>query len=135
MSDPVMSSVAAIVAGKVAEAALQGGKTACAALVQFVRERCQRDKQAAKALESAQAGDEAAIAALGVVLERLASVDADFGVRVRELWPQVAMELSAADNGVVNSVTGSVGGNLLQARDLHVEGGLHFGETRHPDQQ
>jgi hypothetical protein len=35
---------------------------------------------------------------------------------------------------VVNSVTGSVGGHLLQARDLHVEGGLHFGETRSPDQ-
>jgi hypothetical protein len=32
-------------------------------------------------------------------------------------------------------VTGSVGENLLQARDLRIEGGLHFGETRRPGPQ
>jgi hypothetical protein len=55
--------------------------------------------------------------------------------QLRDLWPRVVAELSAESGGVVNSVNGSVGGNLLQARDLRVEGGLHFGETRPtPDQ-
>jgi hypothetical protein len=119
------------VAGKAAEAALQGGRAACAALVKIVRDRCRHDKQAASALEAAcSVKDEAAIAALARALERLAAGDADFAERLRDLWPRVVTELSASDGGVVNSVTGSVGGNLLQARDLRVEGGLHFGETR-----
>lgn len=131
-----MASVAAVVAGKLAEGALQGGRTACAALIKLVRDRCQRDKQAGKALEAAHAtGDEKSVAALALVLERLTAADADFAGHIRSLWPQVVMELSADEGGVVNSVTGSVGGNLLQARDLKVEGGLHFGETQQPDQQ
>jgi hypothetical protein len=135
MADSVMALVAAAVAGKLAEAAVQGGKTACAALIKLIRDRCQRDKQAAKALEAAHTtGDENAIAELTLALEHLAAADADFASRVRGLWPQAALELSAAEGGVVNSVTGTVGGNLLQARDLHLEGGLHFGETRPPDQ-
>jgi len=136
MADPVMSSVAAAVAGKAAEAALHGGKAACTALVKLVRDRCRRDKKAGQALDAAVATrDEAAIAALALALERLAAADAGFGNRVRELWPRVVTELSADEGGVVNSVTGSVGGNLLQARDLRVEGGLHFGETHAPDQK
>jgi hypothetical protein len=127
--DPVISSVANALAGQVAEAAVQGGKAACAALVRLVRERFGHDKQAAAALEVARSspGDEAALAGLAQVLERLVSADADFGARLRELWPQAAAELSAGDGGVVNSSTGSVGGHLMQARDVRVEGGLHFG--------
>ena len=134
--DPVISSVAAAVAGKAVEAALQGGKSACAALVRLVRERFSRDTEAAAALEAARGDpeDTAAVSGLALVLERLVLADADFGARIRELWPRAAAELSASEGGVVNSATGSVGGHLMQARDVQVEGGLHFGDVQRPGQ-
>jgi hypothetical protein len=137
MPDPVISSVAAVVAGKAAEAAVQGGTSACAALVRLVRERFSRDKQAVTALETARSNpeDNTAVAGLALALERLALADADFGVRIRELWPRAAAELSAGEGGVVNSATGSVGGHLMQTRDVQVEGGLHFGDVQRPDER
>jgi hypothetical protein len=137
MPDPVISSVAAAVAGKAAEAAMQGGKAACAALVRLVRDRFSRDKGATAALEEARRNpeDETAVAGLAWALERLVSADADFATRVRELWPQAAAELSATEGGVVNSATGSVGGHLMQARDVQVEGGLHFGDVQPPSER
>jgi hypothetical protein len=136
MSDPVISSIAAVVAGKAAEAAVQGGMSACTALVRLVRERFSRDKEARTALEAAKSKpeDAAAVAGLALVLERLVLADAGFGARLRELWPQAAAELSAREGGVVNSATGSIGGHLMQARDVQVEGGLHFGDVQRPDQ-
>jgi hypothetical protein len=134
MPDAVISSVAAAVAGRAAGLALQGGKEACAALVRLIRKRFGRDKAAAAALEAACASpqDEAAIARLALELERLVLTDAHFAARVRELWPRAAAELSASTGGVVNSATGSVGGHLMQARDVRVEGGLHFGDVPGP---
>jgi hypothetical protein len=135
MLDPVMSSVAAAIAGKAAEAAWEGGKTACATLIRVVRERFSCDEQAAAVLQAADdnPGDEAALAGFALELGRLAAADAGFAAQVREVWPQVAVELSAGDNGVVNSSAGSVGGHLVQARDLRIEGGLHLGDVQRPD--
>jgi hypothetical protein len=137
MSDPVISSIAAVVAGKAAEAAVQGGKSACAALVRLVRERFGRDKEATTALETARSNPEntAAVAGLALVLERLVLADAEFGAQIRELLPQAEAELSASEGGVVNSATGSVGGHLMQARDVQVEGGLHFGDVHRPGER
>jgi hypothetical protein len=86
MPDPVISSVAAVVAAKAAEAAVQGGKDACVALVRLVRERFGRDKEATAALEMARGDpeDEAAVAGLVQALERLVSADGDFAARIRE---------------------------------------------------
>ena len=58
-----------------------------------------------------------------------------FGARIRELWSQAAAELSAREDGVVKSATGTVGGHLIQARDVRVEGGLHLGDVLRPDQR
>jgi hypothetical protein len=129
MPDPVISSVAAAVASQATELAVQGGKEACTALVKLIRERFGRDKAAAAALEAARGSpqDETAIAHLALELERLVLVDAHFAMRIRDLWRQAAAELSAGDGGMINSATGSVGGHLMQARDVRVEGGLHFG--------
>ncbi len=134
MPDPVMSSVAAAVAGKVAEAAIQGGQTACAALFRLVRERFGRGTAASAALEAARADpdDEGAVREVAVALERLAREDTAFDVRVRELWGQASAELSASEGGVINSATGSVGGHLMQAKEVHVQGGLHFGDVERP---
>jgi hypothetical protein len=135
LPDPVMSSVAAAVAGKAAEAAWEGGKTACAALIRVVRERFSRDGDAMAVLEAADdnPGDEAAVGGLAFQLVRLTAADTDFAARVQELWPQASVELSAGDSGTVNSSTGSVGGHLIQARDLHIDGELHLGDVQRPE--
>jgi len=132
MPDPVISSVAAAVAGKAAEMAVQGGKDACAALVRLVRERFSHDSEAAAALDAVghSPDDEAAIADLELALERVVIADAGFAAQIRELWPRVAAELSASEGGVVNSATGSIGGHLMQARDVRVDGGLNFGDVQ-----
>ncbi|MGD0062604.1 MAG: hypothetical protein ABSB76_04080 [Streptosporangiaceae bacterium] len=134
MPDPIISAVAAAVAGKAAEAAMQAGQEACAALVRLVRDRLGRDKKAATALEAAgrHPEDEAALADLARALERLAAADGDFASRLRELWSRAAAELTVSQGSVVNSATGSVGGHLMQARDVQVEGGLQFGDVQRP---
>jgi hypothetical protein len=134
MPELFVSTVATAVAGKAAELAVQGGKDACAALVRLIRERFGRDQDAAAALAAARDNprDGGAVAELALALERLTSEDADFATRLRELWPRAEAEISASHGGVVNSATGSVGGHLMQARDVRVEGGLHFGDVQRP---
>jgi HEAT repeat protein len=133
--DPILSSIATAVAGKAAELAVQGGKEACAALIKLIRERFSQDRAAAAALEAAQGkpAQDAAVADLARALERLTSEDAVFAAQVHQLWPRARAELSASDGGIVNSATGSVGGHLMQARDVRVEGGLHFGDVQPPE--
>ena len=132
--DPILSSIATAVAGQAAELAVQGGKEACAALVRLIRERFSHDKAATAALEAArgQPAQDAAVADLARALERLTSQDAAFADRIRELWPLARAELSASDGGVVHSATGSVGGHLMQARDVKVTDGLRFGDVQRP---
>jgi|SRR5450755_3018676 hypothetical protein len=136
MSDPVMLSVAAAVAGKAAEAAFESGKTALAALVRLIRDRLTRDAQSA-ALDSALTAtddDPAAAQELARVLQWVAAEDPGFAAQVRTLWPQVQVELSARDSAVVNTSTGTVSGHLVQARDLYVQGNLQLGDVHDPSQ-
>ncbi len=130
--DPVISSVAAAIAGRAADAAVQGGKQACAALLRLVRERFGHGTKASAALEAAQDNpeDPDAVALVASALERLAANDAAFAAQLRELWAKASLELSATEGSVANVATGSVGGHLMQARDVHVEGGLHFGDVQ-----
>jgi hypothetical protein len=134
VTDPIMMSVASALAVKAAEAAAEGGKTAWDGLVRAVRARLGHDKAAAGALEEAcaQPHDRAAVRILALALERIAAADAGFSAQVHELWPSAQVELSARESGTVNSNTGTVGGHLIQARDLHVTGGLHLGEANGP---
>jgi hypothetical protein len=83
MPDPVIYSVAAAVAGKATEMAVQGGQGACSALVRLVRERFSRDKEAAAALETARRSpqEQAVVAGLALALERVIVADAGFGPR------------------------------------------------------
>lgn len=118
MTPDIMAAVAAALAGKAVESTWSGGKKALAALTQTVRERFDRDDKARKALDDAQrVQDDAAIAELIQALHRVAAADPDFAARVQDLWPRVATE--------VNIVSGTVGGHLVQARDIH--GGIRFG--------
>jgi len=134
MADALLLAVAAALAGKAAEVAIDGGRSAWGALVRLVRDRLHGDDaaQATLATAGSQPNDQA-IAALVAALERAAAADAGFGVRLRELWPQAQAELSARENGVVNVAGGTVGGHLVQARDLRVEGGVRLGDVHSAD--
>lgn len=129
MTDPIMMSVATALAGKAADAAADGVRTSWAALVRLVRARLAADHAASAALRSAESGaaGEAPIHELAAALDRTALADPEFGARLRELWGPASAELAASEGGVVNSSTGTVGGHLIQARDLNVQGGLHLG--------
>jgi hypothetical protein len=126
MIDPVMISVANALATKAADVAAEGVRSAMSALIRLVRSRFAGDKAAAAALDAAQAApqDQAAIEELARVL------DAGFAAQLRALWPELRAELSAGEGETVNSSTGTVGGHLIQARDLHVEGGLLLGDVQ-----
>ena len=134
MTDPVMLSVASTVADRAAEAAIDGGRAAMAALMRLVRRRLAATSSGTAALDDAvrAPGDQAAVETLARALEHAAAEDPGFAAHIRDLWPQVQAELSACDGGVVNSSTGTVGGHLIQARDLSVDGGLHMGDAPAP---
>ncbi|HET9894106.1 MAG TPA: hypothetical protein VFQ44_04175 [Streptosporangiaceae bacterium] len=132
MTDPFMVSVASALATKAADMAAEGVRSAMGALMRLVRSRFAGDKAAEAALDAAQAAPrhQAAVQELARVLELAAAADADFAAQVRALWPELQAGLSARDGGTVNSSTGTVGGHLIQARDLHVEGGLSLGNVQ-----
>lgn len=102
------------------------------ALIRLVHSRFAGDKAAAAALDAARAApqDLAAVQELARVLESAGAADAGFAAQVRALWPELRAELSAGGGGTVNSSTGTVGGHLIQARDLHVGGGLSLGDVQ-----
>lgn len=129
MADEIMMAVAAALAGKVAEAAVGGARGAWEALVRLVRDRFAHDEVASAALAAADARptDQVAVRELGQALERVGAADPGFAEQVRALWPRASGELSATSGGVLNVSTGTVSGHMIQARDLHIEGGLHLG--------
>jgi len=125
VADEIMMAVASALAGKVAEAAVGGMRGAWEALVRLVRDRFAHDEVASAALTTAQLRptDQLAVRELGDV----GIADPGFAEQVRALWSQVSAELSATSGGVLNVSTGTVSGHLIQARDLHIQGGLHLG--------
>lgn len=135
MTDPVLATMATTLAARAAEAAADGVQSAWTALVRLVRARLAADQAGATALTAAEAApaDTQRTRELALALERITAADPDIDAQLRDLWTRASVELSARDGGVVNSSTGSVGGHLIQARDLHVEGGLNLGAGyRHP---
>ncbi|GGM33964.1 hypothetical protein GCM10012275_01710 [Longimycelium tulufanense] len=60
-------------------------------------------------------------------MRRVAQQDPDFDRELRVLWEQARTELHARTGGVMNHVSGSVGGNIVQAGKI--EGGITFGPT------
>jgi len=136
VADEIRMAVASALAAKVAEAAAGGVRSAWDALVRLVRDRFVYDGVASAALTTAQSRptDQLAVRELGDALERVGVADPDFAAQVRVLWSELSAELSATSGGVLNVSTGTVSGHLIQARDLHIEGGLHLGappDTEH----
>jgi hypothetical protein len=115
MSDPILVSIAAALAGK--------GATG---LYDLVKKKFAGSSQATKALEDAEGSpaDSPEVHALSAELARAASADPQFATDLRAIWGHVSAQQHADNDGVVNAITGTVGGNALQARDI--KGGVSF---------
>lgn len=137
MADEIMMSIASALASKTADAAFDSAQRAWGRLVQLIREKFGHDKNGADAaaLEAAQlpSADEDAVRQLATALELLAVADPHFGGQLSALWPQASAELAAPHGDVVNVNAGTVGGHLIQASELRVEGGLHLGDAKGPN--
>jgi hypothetical protein len=131
VADEIMMSIASALAGKAAEVTFSAVSGAWRRLLHLAGDRLARDSRGGAALESAREhpDDADALRELAGALERIAKADGDFAATVRGLWTQSRLELSASGGGVVNVSSGTVGGHLIQARDLSVQGGLHLGDV------
>ncbi|MGH3774027.1 MAG: hypothetical protein ACRDRW_21995 [Pseudonocardiaceae bacterium] len=115
MSDPILVSIAAALAGK--------GATG---LYDLVKKKFAGSPPAAKALDDVEGSslDSPEVYALSAELARAESSDPQFAADLRAIWGQVSTRQRADYGGVVNGITGTVSGNVLQARDI--EGGVRF---------
>lgn len=133
MVDPVLTAVASALAGKAAQAFASGGRNALAALYQLVRDRFSTRRKATRVLERAVDDPaEGNLRALAEELQQLAAYDPEFAAQMQELWGQASVEQQHAESGgVINEISGTVGGHTLQARDIH--GDVSFGSSSRPD--
>lgn len=126
--DPVLQAAASALATKGVEALADGGRSAWAALVRLVRSRFGDDPTAEETLSAATAHpeDDAKVESLAYELARAERVDPQFGQQLRSLWEQADTDVRVESGGVVNQVSGTVRGNVVQARDI-TTGGVSFG--------
>lgn len=115
MPDPILVSIAAALAGK--------GATG---LYDLVKKKFAGSPQATRALDDVEGSppDSPEVHALGEELTRAESSDPQFAADLRAMWGHVLTQQRADNGGVVNGITGTVSGNVLQARDI--EGGVSF---------
>ncbi|MBN6034213.1 hypothetical protein [Amycolatopsis sp. 195334CR] len=115
MSEPVLVSIAAAAAGR-----------AVIGLYQLIKAKFADDPEASAVLEAAEgaAEDSAEVRELAATLEEKQAADQEFGERLRQEWERATVEQHAESGGVSNQVSGQVGGNVVQARDI--QGGITF---------
>jgi hypothetical protein len=123
----LLTAIALTLATKTAEGLAAGGRAAFEALARVVRRRFEGRASAQAAL--AEAGtDSTKDARIEILRQELAQAiadDPDFEAELRERWRALSPHLNAGGNSVINSVSGTVEGNVVQARD--VTGGISFG--------
>ncbi|MFC0533163.1 hypothetical protein [Phytohabitans kaempferiae] len=128
MIDPVMITVATTLTTKAAESLSDVGRSAFGKLLGRVRGQLDTDPEGAAALAAAQRhpDDQREIERLARALAAAARDDPAFAADLARLWPAVrAATIAASGGGVVNQVSGTVSGAVVQARD--VSGGITFG--------
>jgi hypothetical protein len=132
MVDPLLVSIAAALAGRTVAAAASGSTSALRSLLDIVKKKFDRDPQAADALRAAQAEPDHSerVETLGAALSQAAEDDPEFAKQLFSLWDRAAKQLHADRGGVVNEISGSVGGHVVQARDI--TGGVSFGGPPRP---
>ena len=132
MIDPLLAAVAAAVGTKTVEGLTEGGKAAFTALVRLVRRKSEEAPVTADALDHAQAepGDEDRVRRLAEALEQIGKKDPAFLGELRRLWSEVEAGSRGGTGGAVDTVSGSVGGHVVQAQEIH--GGIIFGPPARP---
>jgi hypothetical protein len=128
MSDPLMTAIATTLTSKAIDGLSEAGKAAVQALARLVRRKLGADEASTDVLTRVEAepAGEADRLVLVRALTRAAADDPVFARELTSCWQELtAAHVVNAPDGVVNSVSGSVEGNLVQARDIH--GGLSFG--------
>ena len=132
MDEPILTAVALTLATKTAEEVAEGGRAVFAALGQLIRRRFEGHSSGTVALVEAEAHptDSERIQALRNELALATAGDSEFEAQLRSLWQALSPYLAAGADGVVNNVSGSVNGNVVQARDVH--GGISFGNPAPP---
>lgn len=108
MPDVILVEIAAALASKATES-----------LYNLVRDKFKGQKKALEVLAAADgaAPDSPQVVALAEELATAEANDEQFAARLRAEWGQTA--------GVVNKISGTVTGNVVQARDIH--GDITFG--------
>jgi hypothetical protein len=87
-----------------------------------VRDKFKGRKKALEVLAAADgaAPDSPQVVALAEELETAEAYDEQFAGRLRAQWNQAEWnQIAASSGGVVNQVSGTVTGNVIQARDIH----------------
>jgi len=113
MPEPVLISIAAALASRTV-----------VGLYKLVKAKFADDPEATAVLEAAEgaAEDSPAVGKLRDKLAKAEAEDAEFAQKLREEWKLSAGAQHAESGGIVNSVTGTVSGKVVQARD--VQGGI-----------
>lgn len=116
MPEPIMISIAAAVAGKGASS-----------LYELVKSKLADRRSAAAALSAAEGrpADSVEVGVLAGHLDAVADEDPQFHERLVAAFTATRAEQSATTGGVNNQISGTVAGNVVQARDIN--GNVSFG--------
>jgi hypothetical protein len=121
MIDPFTASIAAALAAGATAAATDGSKALITKTATLVRERFRRSPADQATLEEArrQPDDQTMVERLAQLLDQRMREDPEFAERLMTLWKGIETGGSSGHNQVFNSVSGSVQGPVIQARDVH----------------
>jgi hypothetical protein len=127
MDQEILTAIATALATRAAEGLAGGGGAAFEALTRLVRRAFHGRASAQAALADAEAdpADETRIGSLQQELANAAAEDAVFETDLQAVWRDLSPHLTAGYGGVANNVSGTIEGNVVQARDVH--GGISFG--------
>lgn len=102
--------------------AVSTGHSAWAALVRLVRSKLPSAGNTPAVLQSAlnHPDDPASIEALARALTQASIDDPNFAAQIYALWNRARTELAASDDGIINQISGTVHGNVIQARDVTI---------------
>ncbi|ROT32390.1 hypothetical protein [Micromonospora sp. HM5-17] len=128
MDDPVLTAIVSALAGGAVAELTAGSRAAFKALVRLVRRKAAEHPDAENALLRAQQepSDERRLAELHAMLTTAVLNDRAFAAELHRLWHEVRAGQGAGDTSQTsNTISGSVSGPVVQARDIH--GGVHLG--------
>lgn len=124
MDAAITTAIASALATKATDAATSAGRSAWIALVRLVRSKLPSAGNTPAVLQSAvnHPDDPASIEALAQALAQASIDDPHFAAQLQVLWDTARTELAASDDGIINQISGTVHGNVIQARDVTMRG-------------